>query len=175
MFSGDVIECLSEMEFQEVPLVVNCVKRRRSRSQGNQTFSADEIWQRAFKRFAEFIDSEVAQLEKYFLPFPEWLNLSEKVFLFTRNDNEPQDFNERLDLRKENFDGLLELEHYHTPLSDSDKSLLRAQYTTLCILGFELVEPILQTGKPKALKHIKIVMFGIRFVQPKSITVDCRR
>ena len=57
-------------------------------------------------------------------------------------------------MQKENFDGLLELEHYHTPLSDSDKSLLRAQYTTLCILGFELVEPILQAGKPKALKHI---------------------
>lgn len=154
-FNEHIIRIVDSMEIQGVPLVMDSTERRISRSQVSDEVNPADLRRRAFSRFAVYLDSELDQLDKYFLPFPEWLKLSQKVFLFTRDEaEEPSAFSERIDHRMDAFDEILELPSSHTPLTDRQKVLLRAQFKSLTILGLEVVEEILEAGSPTSLKHI---------------------
>ena len=142
------------MTFRGIPLVISSSERRASRSQLEEASTINEIRRRCFNRFGNFLDDLLSRLEGYFIPFPQWLELSETLFLFTKAESEPHGFHERMDFRTNQFDEILELEHSHTSMSIDKKMLLRAEFKTLTIKGFELVAPILEAGTPKALKHI---------------------
>lgn len=142
------------MEYKEVPMLINAYERRRLRSHNNDAVTPLDIKKKSFERITIFLNDIVSQLERYFLPWPQWLELSESLFLFTPTSFEPEDREERLEFRLRQLEELFVLPHSHSPLTDDDKTLLRAQYTTLCITADEIAEEIYADGKLTLCKHI---------------------
>jgi hypothetical protein len=138
LFKEKMTEISENKTFQGVPLLFRGQQGRATR---NVSVHSDEIsslglLQIVCPMFAKFLADYVKELEKYFVPWPEWLRLTEVIFIF---DNDTDDsFIDRLHFRLSNLDDLMKLPFRPEPLSQEEKTILREQYRTLFIAADEI-------------------------------------
>ena len=99
-YNKNVNEILVSLVFKNVPLLTDTYEQRRLRSSATRPLTVQEIRRQSFSRNHIFLDKYIRRLEDYFVhgryAWPNWLKLSEKLFLFTPSEDgtEPVDHNE---------------------------------------------------------------------------------
>lgn len=137
-------------------MVTHSTEHRSLRSASQAPITSDDIRRVAFKKNELFLGHLVIKLSEYFLPWPVWLCHAERSLLFTAtpNNDEPEEFNERLAVRVQGFKDLVENTTLLHDLQEDEIPVLVEQYTTLCIIGLEMDEAISNADRFHSLKHI---------------------
>ena len=81
--------------------------------------------------FEKLLSGQLQYFDKYFLPWPEWLNLTEDVFFFDQDRGES--FNDCITYRLSQ-----EKKFRPEPITDTEKEILKGQYRTLYIVADEI-------------------------------------
>lgn len=123
--------------FQGVPIVLAGQQGRRSRNIDTHV-GTTSLKPLLCPIFAKLIGDYLSQLEKYFLPWPEWLSLTEDIFIWN-NDLEESSQN-RLQYRLSSLEKLIECPMQPEQMTVDQKQILKDQYTTLFIQVQDLLK-----------------------------------
>ena len=84
---------VNKSEFQGVPLLDPGEQGRNTRSISSQpnSLTTNDIFSIAAPKYAKFLNDVVTQYECYFLPYPDWVLHSEKLFLWKIDESEDYD------------------------------------------------------------------------------------
>ena len=86
----------------------------------------------SLKKYATYIDQMLFYLHCRFLPWPQWLVSCNSCFNFIIDLSD--------EIRKENFETLLEQKCGSTPLKEDEKIRLKAEYTSLLVIVSSLLD-----------------------------------
>ena len=84
------------------------------------------------KKYETFLSTAIDKIRGYF-NWRTWLQISEKIFLFSRNRDDTLPLSERIHFRLIELKTLIDCPHSIHPPTDNEKVILVAQYQTLMI------------------------------------------